>query len=95
MKKKFPWDCEGCPMLASWDMSADDITYKCLWSKNQIDECDRWKYAECPLEKHDTDIRNKTIEEMAIRLLNEMDNMNIQRTVMDVVKQMKEGGENV
>lgn len=61
MKKKFPWDCEGCPMLASWDMSADDITYKCLWSKNQIDECDRWKYAECPLEKHDTDIRNKTI----------------------------------
>ena len=55
--KKFPWDCGDCPLLASWDMSCDDMTYKCLWSKRQIDDCDRYLSDVCPMEKHDEEIR--------------------------------------
>lgn len=65
---KFPWNCGECPMLRTYDLSIDDLTYICLWSKSQIDDCDRHKSAECPMEKHDEEIRvderEKVIEEV-------------------------------
>ena len=54
---KFPWNCGECPMLHTYDLSIDDLTHICLWSKSQIDDCDRYKSAECPMEKHDEEIR--------------------------------------
>lgn len=65
--KKFPWDCGDCPLLLGWDMSCDDMTYKCLWSKRQIDDCDRHMSDVCPMEQHDKELRNKTIEEFKER----------------------------
>lgn len=59
---KFPWNCGDCPMLKTYDMSIDDLTHICLWSKKQIDDCDRYKSAECPLEKHDVELLNKVAE---------------------------------
>lgn len=54
---KFPWNCGECPMLHTYDLSIDDLTHVCLWSKSQIDDCDKYKSAECPMEKHDDEIR--------------------------------------
>lgn len=62
-KKRFPWDCGGCPMLHTYDLSVDDLTYRCLWSKCQIDDCDRYKSADCPMEEHDKEIRAKAIDD--------------------------------
>lgn len=69
---KFPWDCTECPLLHTYDLSVDDLTHICLWNKNQIDDCDRHKYSECPLEKHElairADERAKTIEEFKSKI---------------------------
>ena len=59
---KFPWNCGECPMLKTYDMSIDDLTHICLWSKKQIDDCDRYRSAECPLEKHDSELLDKVIQ---------------------------------
>ena len=59
---KFPWNCGDCPMFKTYDMSIDDLTHICLWSKKQIDDCDRYKSAECPLEKHDTELLDKVMQ---------------------------------
>lgn len=54
---KFPWDCKDCPLLHTYDLSVDDLTHVCLWSKAQVDDCDTYISAMCPLEKHDLEIR--------------------------------------
>lgn len=59
---KFPWNCGECPLLQSYDLSVDDLTYVCLWSKAQIDDCDRYKSAQCPLEEHDAKVRAEAID---------------------------------
>lgn len=59
---KFPWNCGDCPMLKTYDMSIDDLTHVCLWNKKQIDDCDRYKSAECPLEKHDSELLDKVAD---------------------------------
>ena len=59
--RKFPWDCNDCPMLKTYDMSIDDLTHICLWSKKQIDDCDRYKSEECPMEKHDIELLDKFV----------------------------------
>lgn len=61
---KFPWNCGDCPMLKTYDMSIDDLTHICLWSKKQIDDCDRYKSSECPLDKHDAELLNKVKTEI-------------------------------
>ena len=49
-------------MLKTYDMSIDDLTHICLWSKKQIDDCDRYKSAECPLAKHDVELLDKVAD---------------------------------
>lgn len=46
--------------------------------------CSKW------LDEHDVKIKTMIIDEFSTRLLYEMDNMNIQRTVMKVAQQLKE-----
>lgn len=44
-------------MLHTHDLSVDDLTYRCMWSKRVIDDCDRYKSANCPMEERDSEIR--------------------------------------
>ena len=95
--KKFPWDCGDCPLLASWDMSCDDITYKCLWSKRQIDDCDRYRSDACPMEKHDKEVIRKFVEwayDHSIIAGVRTKEARIAKYIEEYEKQMKEGGEN-
>lgn len=69
---KFPWDCKDCPLLHTYDLSVDDLTHVCLWSKAQIDDCDRYKFAKCPLEKHDLEIRADERRKFAEDVLQEI-----------------------
>lgn len=67
--KKFPWDCNDCPMLHTYDMSIDDLTHICWWSKEQIDDCDRYQSAECPLEKHDSELLDKVADRIKSEMI--------------------------
>lgn len=75
-------------MLRSYDLSVDDWTYVCLWSKTQIDDCDRYKSAECPLEKHDVQIRADTIDE-CIKVISEAD-VDIEPSADILIKAMEQ-----
>lgn len=92
---KFPWNCGDCPMLKTYDMSIDDLTHICLWSKKQIDDCDRYKSVECPLEKHDADLLDKVAKKLKAKYppyFNEFGitvNDTLQKDIDEVIAEMK------